>query len=287
LNERVVDHDDARRFGRIVGREAAPANERNPERPEVPRRHVSKSGDAPIRGVGGTSLDAEVRFPSGLLKRNELRKSRRGDAGKRGDARFDRVVIALSRLWRDVQGDNVCRHHAGLNFLQPDHFANDHRGAEREHERERDLDRDQGVAEPTERAADRRAAAALSGNLLHADARGGERRREAEEDRVCQAEHEQEHERLPVEDDLMRPRQPRRGDSHEQIRANASDDDAQRSAGERQQQTFDQELPHQTARARAESGARDDLPCSRAHPRQQQVRHVRAGSGEDEPYCGE
>ena len=61
-----------------------------------------------------------------------------------------------------------------------------------------------------------------------------------------------------------------------------TDGDAQRAAGEGEQPVLDHELSHEARAAGAERRAHREIALAARHPRQQQVRHVRAGDEQHE-----
>ena len=152
--------------------------------------------------------------------------------------------------------------------------------AESQHERQRDLDDDEAVAQATERPRAGRAAAGRPGDVLRLRPRDHDRRRQTEGHRHDGAHAQQKRERHPVERDLVRARNPGRADPDEQIERPARHDDACHSAQEREQQALDEELADEAPGTRAERRASDHLVRSRGGSGEEQVPDVGAGRGE-------
>ncbi len=181
----------------------------------------------------------------------------------------------------EVQRQDVGRFHARIGVPKPDQLADEHRGADRQHERHRDFRDDQPVADAALPGAHRAAAVRLLQRRLRRPrvvARGNSGRRHAQRDAGDRADRKQEREDAPVDADLVgarKSRRPRPGP--------VAPFPMSQSAGRPTPPTSDSTrlsvTNWRTRRPRPAPSAERDRHFlgANGHPRQREVRDVRAG----------
>ena len=155
-------------------------------------------------------------------------------------------------------------------------------GEHEQHERQRDLQRDERVAEAQEPAPAGRLRRLRFHDRGRIGAPGRERRHQTEQhDRAERDGRREEHDGW-VQDDLrIRPRAPAR-DRLDEAQRRYRGGDGQHSADEREHRRFGEQLRDEPAAARADRRANRHLAGARSAAREQQVRDVDAGDQQHE-----
>ena len=155
----------------------------------------------------------------------------------------------------EMQGQHVGGLHARVGVAKPDELADEHRGADRQHEGHRDFRDHEPVADAALPRAHRGAAVRLLQRRLRRlriVARRNKRGRDAERDAGDRADGKQEGEHPPVDTDLVRARKSR-GRGLDQLSCSpCRNQQADRTADEREHQAFRHQLAHETPASGAE-----------------------------------
>ena len=193
------------------------------------------------------------------------------------------ILVLVAGVWkRELECQQVAGFEADVDVLQPDEAADQEAGADRQHQRQRDLG-------DHERALQRSAGPAGTRSLIVAQRldqvrpRDLERRRGAEE-QACDQRHgqrEQHHARVHADlgdarDDQLAQRQQRAG-QHD------PEDDPERAAGQAEQGGLGEQLPRNPRAACAERCPNRDLTLPRRRAGQQQVGDVRERDQQQDP----
>ena len=204
------------------------------------------------------------------------------------EARMIGWTVIEVLLWkRHLHHEHIFRVEARIDTEQT-RDADDHdaRAGERD-QRQRDLGRDQAVAQSASRARDR-PARVLFQRVRKIFPEGRHRGRQAKEDTGEERKSRGETQDVPIELDRVHgahrdERQVAGKDRDEETRAPRRDDETAGAARASQKHALDQELAHDAAAARAHGGPNRKLSLARRGARQHEIRHVHAGDQQYEP----
>jgi hypothetical protein len=149
--------------------------------------------------------------------------------------------------------------------------------ADEQHERERDLRDDERVAQAEAAQPGRRAAGVVLERRDEIGARGVERGGEAEDEARRERDGEREEQHARVDREIEQRRLFRGEEAGQQVGRPQRDDEPDAAAREREHDRFRDQLPHEPPARRSEREPDRDLTPPGGGPRQQEVRHVRAG----------
>ena len=248
--------------------------------------------------------DDERKLPDGF-ERHATRGARGGDAGQRAQtlaAVAGELADPVARLEarsgdRHAQGQEIARVESWPDRAQRHRRPNEQRGADHEHQRERDLQDDQHRASAgSTKARDRRDAGALQRNV-EIGARGLKSGQESKDDAGRDRDDERERQHAPVgahadgtarDDarDRARAAEIERiglridGEKHPDRRhAGAETQDAAR---ERQDEALGHQLPDDPSSSRTDRRSDRHLALSDIGANEQQIRDVRAGDEQEQ-----
>jgi hypothetical protein len=233
------------------------------------RREVSRADHAPlnvrfrVRRLRTFDLHARRLIASG--EREARRRTHRSNAGQSGESLTECVIVLknsggrrVARRWkRDRQREYVIRSHAGIHCVEIAQRSRQHRSADEEHERHRNLEgnRDavQSFLTPSYRPRSR------TKRLVRVGARCGQRGHEPEceggsEDGDCT-----ERECGGVDCDVVHARHPRRSAGDEKPDSDERDEDAGDAAKCCEDDTLGQKLSHDARRRRSQCATRRDF----------------------------
>ncbi len=177
----------------------------------------------------------------------------------------------------DRRGDERGRISCRFDLLQAREAPHQKARADEQHAGERHFDDDQRVAHAAAAAIDGDRARRGAHRAGQIDAAGVERRRRAEDERGRDRHGQHEEHHAPVDRDERLARQiVRRHQQLQPARHRVAGGDAERAAGQREQQTLGQELADDPRSARAERGAHHDLALAGGAARHGDIGEVRA-----------
>ena len=227
--------------------------------------------------------------------RQEVRRADGGDARQRREARGqipvegrDLRALGIARARQpELRRQDPLRADARLDAEDGRHAPQEERGADEEHQRQRDL----GDEHRLPRGAGSRALTGGTGRGAQRFVVGGRRRAqgwpEARDERGRQRDGERVEKHPRVDSDLRAAREGVAGERHERLGAPHGQHGPGRAPGERQRECLRQHLPEEAPAAGAESASDRDLPAPSRPAGKQQVGHVDAGDEEDERHRSE
>ena len=153
----------------------------------------------------------------------------------------------------EASGQQRCGIETGARALQVEEAAHEQRRADEQHQRERDFEHDQAVAQPRAAAALAGSASAVAQRFLKIQAAGLQRRREAEDEAGQRGDAERvgDDARADLPVNVVRHHARRHG-VIQQPDADVRDREAERRRGETEQHAFGQQLLDQLRAAGAE-----------------------------------
>src|SRR5262245_45372820 len=304
LRQRFVDDDLQWRLRPVVPIEIAPAQQRRAERAEIARRGETNIRHRIVRAllesrqpVTGTAVALAAQRQIGRaaadLRAGQRRNARLQFAQERDALGDHRAVARLTRrisrhgLLRIVhqRRQHLVRVETRVNRRKPPRAADKQTRPGQQDERQGDLRDDQAATQPRTRRLSARGARAFFQRL--AQMRFGHfrmlpRGRKAEDQSRQQRHQRCETERPAVYADMFGARQIGRREFDQRLYSPRRQQYAQRSAEDRQQQAFGQQLPRQPEASRAQCRAHGEFLAPRLATRERQIGHVGAGDEQDE-----
>ena len=192
----------------------------------------------------------------------------------------ERDAVVIFRIRRGRQGDaerqDVVRAESRIDVREPREAAEQQRGADEQHDRQRHLRDEQAAADPAA-AGQARGSPAFLERFADAPTARLPRRRQPEEQPGQQRDGQREAQDRRVDRDVVDPRDAAGAQRPNRPDREVGEQQAERASGQRQDQALTQHLKHQTPASRAERGADGDFLGAHRRADQQQVGHVRAG----------
>jgi hypothetical protein len=222
-------------------------------------------------------------------ERNLAGGRHRLDARKRAKLRHHLVGLQHHRFvfpvrladHRDLHRQHVVRVESGVDGEQAADAFDHQSGADEQYHRHRDIG---GYEQPAgdRRRGVRRLAAVAVQRGLQIEARGANRRNQAEDECGGDGQHQREAHDAPVERGAGQSRHRRRRHLDQGRHRERAEADTKNGAAAGHERAFDEQLTHDPASARAERRPKRQVVFAAGEPRQHQIRHIGAGDQQNE-----
>ena len=283
VDELLVDDRNAFAARAIRVGQITPGAHMQPQRLKIARRDV---GD--VRDRRAFNVRAAIERPDTEIEQARVRQAERHacrlDPRNRADARervreqsIDLRGLFVPRiLQRDRRRHDVRRIESRTQGVQMNEGPHQETRADEQYDAHRHFTDDEQLPGPSTRPAGDAACAGFGKRGLHVDAARMERRHQAEDDAGSQRTHDRCDENPRVERDRVVERQHIRRERPHTVENQPAEPKAEKSAGQGQHGTLDQQLPNHRWAAAAEGHARRNLPRAHAGPREQETGDVDA-----------
>ena len=288
IDEGAVDHRRLRRAGAVSLVEVAAGDERDGERPMEPGRDPQQvAGESAFR----RARYPDARVPAEVVEQRERRPGHGAHIRQAPQARGQPpggcgLLLGAVAGGRRVEAE---QHEAvGLEAeghgLQVGEAAHEQAGHHEQQQRERDLHADQGASHAQAVRPPGPDGGAGLQRAGHAGARQADGGHQADGEPREDRQSESEACRAPSEAEIEHEGLALGGERQDGVGEPAREEQAGRSAEQRQQQALGQVLPHEPEGPRPQREPHGRLAAPGFRAREQQVRHVGAGDQQDEPH---